>query len=45
MAKRLISLREFDVPAQGALELSHKADAVRRELAGLLEQVLARVRS
>lgn len=71
MAKRLISLREFDeleglverhrglverlelleadaaafdVPAQGALELSQRADAVKHELAEVLGRILERVR-
>lgn len=71
MAKRLISLREFDeleglverhrgllerleqlerdaaafdTPAQDVLALSRKADAVRRELADVLELLLERAR-
>jgi hypothetical protein len=35
---------QFDTPLQGTLELSRKADELRRELAALLERVLARVR-
>lgn len=35
---------QFDTPVQGTLELSRKADELRRELAALLEQVLARVK-
>lgn len=34
----------FDTPAQGVLGLSRKADAARRELAGVLEGWLERVR-
>ncbi len=35
---------QFDTAAQGVPELGQKADALRRELATLLEQLLARVR-
>jgi hypothetical protein len=35
---------QFDTPLQGTLELSRKADELRRELAALLERVLVRVR-
>ncbi len=35
---------QFDTAARGMLELSQKADELRRELATLLEQVLARVK-
>ena len=34
----------FDIPAQGVLELSRKADAARRELADVLGRLLERVR-
>lgn len=35
---------EFDTQAQGVPLLSRKADELRRELVGLLERVLARVK-
>jgi cell division septum initiation protein DivIVA len=35
---------QFDTAAQGVLELSQKADELRRELATFLERVLARVK-
>lgn len=35
---------QFDTPVQGALELSRKADELRRELVTLLERIMARVK-
>ena len=35
---------QFDIPAQGALELARKANGVRGELALVLEGLLARVK-
>ncbi len=34
---------QFDVPAQDALELSHKANALKNDLVATLERVLARI--
>lgn len=36
---------EFDTSAQGALELSRKADGPKRELIALLEQLRSRIES
>lgn len=36
---------QFDIPAQGTLELAGKANVVKGQLTTLLELVLARVRS
>jgi len=36
---------QFDTPVQGTLELSRKADELRRELVTLLEGLAAHVRS
>ena len=35
---------QFDVPAQGTLELSHKANVLKNDLITALERLLARVR-
>ncbi len=48
LAERLEQLERdaaaFDTPAQGVLELSRRADAVRRELVEVLERLLGRVK-
>lgn len=40
-----IDAAQFDTTPQGVLELGRKADELRRELAGLLERMLARVKA
>jgi cell division septum initiation protein DivIVA len=35
---------QFDTPVQGTLELSRRADELRRELVTLLERIVARVK-
>jgi cell division septum initiation protein DivIVA len=35
---------QFDVPAQDALELSRKANSLKKDLAATLERLLARIR-
>lgn len=39
-----VQAAQFDTPVQGTLELSRKANDLKRELVNLLERILARVR-